>query len=439
MPFSGVRVITVSLVAIVVLSVSVSAEPPPRRLLSVDAEGIPQCSTEGAQAGGECSLWISPNVITASDPSWLRSVEYVGRGEREFWDFLSNGWVARNAYLFDVQYGARQDVTEFQLHPEYGSREAAQEQVDAYAPMLGRLPLVLLLNVREVEVQIASADPTQAGANEGLGIIHINTYQAETAVLEGFMEEILLHEGAHASLDGDHARSPNWRAAQEADGRFLNSYAMDHPEREDIAETTWAYFVTHYRPGRIAARDVDTILAAIPSRLDYFDAQRFDMSPYTRVATVPQPPEPVPTMLTLSAALTPAEGGDPVTVTATLDNPVPATGMTVTLTLGGTATLDTDYTLSSTTITVAAGATAGTATITVTDDAEDDDGETIVIDAESTNPALTAEQLTLTIEDNDVTQVPALPLGAAILLGLLLTLLGAVRMRMRDRTDTARG
>ena len=53
----------------------------------------------------------------------------------------------------------------------------------------------------------------------------------------------------------------------------------------------------------------------------------------------------------------------------------------------------------------------------VTDDAEDDGDETIVIDAESTNPAL--------------------PLGGAMLLGLLLTLLGAVRMRMRDRTDIA--
>ena len=37
-----------------------------------------------------------------------------------------------------------------------------------------------------------------------------------------------------------------------------------------------------------------------------------------------------------------------MTVTATLDNPAPANGMTVTLTPGGTATLDTDYTLSST-------------------------------------------------------------------------------------------
>ncbi len=147
---------------------------------------------------------------------------------------------------------------------------------------------------------------------------------------------------------------------------------------------------------------------------------------------------PTPTMLTLSAAPAPAEGGNPVTVTVTLDNPAPATGLTVTLTTGGTATLDTDYTLSSTTITLAEGETAGTVTITVTDDAEDDDGETIVIDAESTNPALTAEQLTLTIEDNDVTPVPALPLGGAMLLGLLLTVLGAVRMRMRDRTNMTR-
>ena len=146
---------------------------------------------------------------------------------------------------------------------------------------------------------------------------------------------------------------------------------------------------------------------------------------------------PAPTLLTLSAASAPAEGGNPVTVTATLDTPAPANGLTVTLTTGGTATLDTDYTLSSTTITIAEGETAGTVTITVTDDAEDDAGETIVIDAESTSPALTAEPLTLTIEDNDVTPVPALPLGGAMLLGLLLTLLGAVRMRMRDRTDIA--
>ena len=122
---------------------------------------------------------------------------------------------------------------------------------------------------------------------------------------------------------------------------------------------------------------------------------------------------PTPTMLTLSAASAPAEGGNPVTVTAMLDHPAPANGLTVTLTTGGTATLDTDYTLSSTTITLAEGETAGTVTITVTDDAEDDDGETIVMDAESTSPALTAEPLTLTIEDNDGPAPTMLTLSAA--------------------------
>ena len=69
--------------------------------------------------------------------------------------------------------------------------------------------------------------------------------------------------------------------------------------------------------------------------------------------------ELAPTMLTLSADPAPAEGGNPVTVTATLDNPAPANGMTVTLTTGGTAMLDTDYTLSSTTLTLAEGETGG--------------------------------------------------------------------------------
>ena len=120
-------------------------------------------------------------------------------------------------------------------------------------------------------------------------------------------------------------------------------------------------------------------------------------------------------------------------MTATLDTPAPATGLTLTLTTGGTATLATDYTLSSTTITLAAGETAGTVTITVIDDAEEDDGETIVLDATSTTPALTAEPLTLTIEDNDVTPVPALPRQGAVWLGLPLTVLGAAGLRLRDR------
>ena len=157
------------------------------------------------------------------------------------------------------------------------------------------------------------------------------------------------------------------------------------------------------------------------------DGATAGQSAYVRVE-VPAPP----TTLALSHDAAPAEGAGTVTVTATLDKPAPADGLTVTLTTGGTATRDTDYTLSSTTITLAAGETAGTVTITVIDDGEDDDGETIVLYAASTTPALTAEPLTLTIEDNDVTPVPALPLLGQLLLALGLGAAGARVTRSRQ-------
>ena len=139
----------------------------------------------------------------------------------------------------------------------------------------------------------------------------------------------------------------------------------------------------------------------------------------------------LPTTLTLSHDAAPAEGGGPVTVTAALDTPAPTGGTTVTLTAGGTADGGgTDYTLSSTTLTLAEGETAGTVTITVIDDSEIEDGETIVLGAESTTPALTAPPLTLTITDNDAVPmpVPALPLLGQLLLALGLAGAGAMRL-----------
>ena len=125
-----------------------------------------------------------------------------------------------------------------------------------------------------------------------------------------------------------------------------------------------------------------------------------------------RPPTP-PTSLTLAAAPVPAEGGGAVTVTATLDRSAPANGATVTLAPSGDATRDTggggDYTLSSTVIAIDEGERTGAATLTIADDTEVDPGETIVLDAASTNPVLSSNTLTLVIADNDVTPPPLLP------------------------------
>ena len=120
--------------------------------------------------------WNTPSIIDASDPSWFRSVTYVGRADRVLWDHVEQGWVTRNVFLFNVQYEGLKWLTEFQVHPDYGSREEARRQVDLYAPVLGRLPQALLSNTKEVEIQNEPTNRVSASANS-TGIFHINTFQ----------------------------------------------------------------------------------------------------------------------------------------------------------------------------------------------------------------------------------------------------------------------
>ncbi|MCY3838860.1 MAG: carboxypeptidase regulatory-like domain-containing protein [Gammaproteobacteria bacterium] len=228
----------------------------------------------------EGTVWITPDILGPSDPTSFRSVTYRGRGIREFWDRRTNRWVRIDVYLFNVQYAGRQ--SEFQVHPEFGSREAARSEVDTYAPALGRLPAALLSGVREVEV---SAVDALLQGNEA-GIVHIYTGNAEELIRNGFLEEVLFHEGGHASLDRSHKNSAGWRTAQQEDGVFISTYARDHPVREDVAESILPYFAVRYRPERLTDADRSAILSAIPNRLVYFDERRLNMSPYNATGTL---------------------------------------------------------------------------------------------------------------------------------------------------------
>ena len=121
-----------------------------------------------------------------------------------------------------------------------------------------------------------------------------------------------------------------------------------------------------------------------------------------------------PSGVTLSADdEAPVEGGS-VTLTATLDTAAPAGGVTLTLevvakvsgTIFTSATATDDYTLPGT-ISIAAGQTTGTATLATVDDSAVEDnwysvaGETVVVRAKSTTPALGSKPLVITIVDND--------------------------------------
>lgn len=225
------------------------------------------------------TAYITADVLTSSDPTTLRGVTYAGRGERVFYDQRSQAVITVNAHLFNVQYGSVE--IEYQVNPEFGSREAARVEVDMYSGALGRLPAVLL---SRAEVVVINAGNELFHGGSG-GFLVYTEFGKELSRL-GFLEEVLIHEGAHVSLDGDHLNAPGWRAAQVADDGFISEYARDWPNREDVAESILPYFALRYFPDRLSRADHFAIETTMPNRLEYFDEQGFDMSPYRR-AMVP--------------------------------------------------------------------------------------------------------------------------------------------------------
>ena len=220
------------------------------------------------------TVWIA-DILDDSDPTSLRSVTYAGRGERVIADRRTGGQITVDAYLFSAQYDGPE--LEFRVNPEFGSVEAAQAEVDTYAPAIGRLPAALLSRALKVDI---NAGDLAFGGNGSLGRFLIHTDYGEKRLRSGFLEEVLLHEAGHVSLDPTHWNAPDWRAAQQADGVFISDYARDFPDREDVAESILTCFAVRYRPERLSEADRAAILAAIPNRLAYFDDQGFDMSPY---------------------------------------------------------------------------------------------------------------------------------------------------------------
>ncbi|MXW66516.1 MAG: tandem-95 repeat protein [Gemmatimonadales bacterium] len=118
-------------------------------------------------------------------------------------------------------------------------------------------------------------------------------------------------------------------------------------------------------------------------------------------------PPAIPTSLTLRANRRAREGGNDVTISARLNGPAPPGGTQVTLRVGAesTATRGDDYTLSRTAFTIAEGDRTGAAILRVIDDADDDDGETLYLFADSRNPELSSAGLRLDIRDDDLPSV----------------------------------
>lgn len=219
------------------------------------------------------TIFIDPDIITASDPTTFQGLTPAGQGSRTMFDRRVNDWITLDAYLFDATFDDGLAV-EVQVNPEFGDAQTALAEAEKYAEVIGRLPTALRSDVQTVWIH-RGVQPFGGGNNNLL----IHTGQADLYTNDGILEETFVHEAAHTSLDATHASAPGWLAAQAADPTHISTYARDFPNREDIAESFVPYLAVRHRADRISASLANTILQTMPNRIAYFDGLALDMYP----------------------------------------------------------------------------------------------------------------------------------------------------------------
>lgn len=219
------------------------------------------------------TIFIEPDIITSEDPSSFESVSYIGQGSRVMYDRRVNNFVSYNAFLFDATFDDGL-TAEIQVNPEFGTSDAAKIEAEKYGWYIGQLPTQLRLDMETVWIH-KGVQPFGGGNNN----ILIHTGQSDSYLESGILEETLIHEAAHTSLDSYHAASSGWLQAQQDDPDFISTYARDNPGREDIAESYLLYLAVTHRKDRISTENYNIITQTIPNRINYLDAQDFDLYP----------------------------------------------------------------------------------------------------------------------------------------------------------------
>ncbi|MBK8044239.1 MAG: T9SS type A sorting domain-containing protein [Haliscomenobacter sp.] len=230
------------------------------------------------------TIFIDPDIITSSDSSSIQSTTYAGRGQRQVYDRRVNNWVNINAYLFDVTWNDGV-FSEAVVNPEFGTIELAKVEAEKYARLIGQLPFCLRLDVDQIWIH-QGVQPFGGGNRS----ILIHTGQSAIYEASGIIEETLVHEAAHTSLDFSHGASSGWITAQNKDVNFISTYARDNPTREDIAESFLPWLMVKYKSSKISTADFNKITQTIPNRLAYFDSQAFNLYPFFGNKTSTPPP-----------------------------------------------------------------------------------------------------------------------------------------------------
>ena len=234
------------------------------------------------------TIWITGDIITSTDPSLYSDILYKGTGLRQMYDRRNGGrWVNLEAHLFDVDFTDGLE-TEIQVNPEF-SFENASVEATKYAFLIGQLSTELR---RDVETMwIHKGEQAYGGGNNNI-LVHTGMTTVYENYDSGIVEETLIHEAAHTSLDAYHYPNGGWtnsgysdgegwiKATEDDDQQYISTYAKNHPLREDLAELLPLYIAVRYFPERISSELRDSILSVNRHRIEFLDSQILNMSIY---------------------------------------------------------------------------------------------------------------------------------------------------------------
>ena len=210
------------------------------------------------------TVYTVPNMYVESDPSTLQTFVFNGMETSEEYDHRGEDWFEIEFYAFVATYADGQEVW-FLVNGEYDTQRQAEFAGKLYAKVLGQMPRLLRQGVDYIVVHETGSDWS---ASPGVITIHDGAVEQEAS--EGALEESMIHETVHASLDEDWSYRRDWAQAQREDGGFISDYGQENPDSEDFAESFTLYLGLSQHPGRMPAPVVETMLDIMPARLKFF-------------------------------------------------------------------------------------------------------------------------------------------------------------------------
>ena len=210
------------------------------------------------------TVYTEADILTDQDPSLLRGFSFVRMETSTQWDNRVNDDITTEFYRFAASYPGGQSVA-FLVNGEYVDQAQARYAGRNYAFVLGQMPAILRKPVRKVVVHETGGDWS---ASPGEITIQDGFYEDEAA--DGALEESMIHETVHTSIDPIWEDTDAWKNAQRADGAFISTYGRDNPDSEDLAESFTLYLGLALNPERMPAELVATMQAVMPARLAFF-------------------------------------------------------------------------------------------------------------------------------------------------------------------------